>query len=204
MIELNEFAFLADDYYRLTLRRIATRFAWFFLYGCSAAGCLGLMGGDMFILLLWAIGAGVIFSLATLLIAWRFVYAKENATIFQKRNVTFDSGFCHYMLEDGTESRFPLNTITQVEVGGDYYLMYLTKHTYMPVLRAAFRSDDDRRWFEAEVVAGKAKQPNVVKAIVIYLLITTALLAAGYWLGKPTRDEQRFYEEMQQRDYERL
>lgn len=204
MLELNEFAFPSRDYYRLTLRRTATRFAWFFLYGCSAAGCLGLMGGDMFILLLWVIGAGVIFSLATFLIAWRFVYAKENATIFQKRNVTFDSGFCHYMLEDGTESRFPLNTISFIEAWDDYYLLYLTKHTYMPVLRAAFRSDDDRQRFEAEVVAGKAKQPNVAKDIVIYLLITATLLAAGYWLGKPTRDKQRFYDEMQQRDYDRL
>ncbi len=183
MIELREFDFPAGNYYRLVLRRLAVRYGWFFVYGCSVTGALALLAGYVGLLLMWVVITGVLFPLSAFFTAWKFVYAKENAAVLQKRKLTFDPPTFHILCEDGAESRVPLTQISRVETWHGYYLLYITKHNYIPVPMSAFVSEDDRQRFEAEVTAGKWKKPTFVKHVAIYLLITAALLAAGYSLG---------------------
>ena len=179
MIELNEFSFPADDYFRLVLRRLLSRLGWLFAYGGSVMGFLLLPVGHTGIWGGWMVFSGVLLLLTACAAARKFVYAKENAAIFQKRKMTFDAGMCHYVCEDGTEAKFPLTQISRVAVWRDYYLLYVTKHNYVPVPRGALASEDDRRRFEAEIVRGKEKKSGFVKHAVIYLAITAALAYVG-------------------------
>ena len=180
MIELNEFSFPAEDYFRLALRRALGRFGWIFAYVCSITGFTMLPAGNAGTWAVMMISFGILILLSAYVAGRRYVYAKENAAIYQKRKMTFDAGMGHYVCEDGTEAKFPLTQVSRVMMWRDYYLLYVTKNNFVPVLRGAFASEDDRRRFEAEVVRGKMKKSGFVKYVVIYLVITAALMTVGF------------------------
>ena len=179
-IETKEFEFPAKDYFRLALRRQIQATSWLYAYSILGLIFFSLAEHDsnrgVFIVLTLLI----VIPIVSYLKIWFLVYSKDNRNVFKKRKWVFDANEFHLSGESGVESRGPLNDLVfRATVSCDCYCLFISKLQFCPIPFTAFESEEDRLYFEKEILADKlqeAKFPWI--KFLIFFVISALLLVA--------------------------
>lgn len=180
MIELNEFAFPAKDCFRLMLQQRAARA--FLVISVLTAYYAGFTRDVMTCLIFTtvvSVGVGIFVCMQSCLL----VFTKENKALFQKRKIIFDHEMTNITMEDGCESKTPINHIIRADRTKEYYRLYMNRMSYCAVPLTAFRSEEDRKRFETEILGSKFKTRTSAKFWFTYLLLCGLAAGLGYGLG---------------------
>lgn len=118
-----------------------------------------LTNGDTEVLYMTLIAVLVLSTGITLLSRWRFVNSNKNRAFYLTRHYVMDHDKVRSFVEDGSTSVTMINSYVKAEVMGQYYLLYLSKAhcTFIPA--SSFKTDEDRQWFETNVI-GRIKKPG--------------------------------------------
>ncbi|MGL4943498.1 MAG: hypothetical protein ACRC46_09945 [Thermoguttaceae bacterium] len=156
-IELDEYAITRSDYAKLIFRSSVKRCFWVGFCGAMALLALAILSGNWFFLTITLpILLGVIGVVCTIQ-CWYNVPSPKAVHLYQKRKTSFDEDQFHIKAEDGSESHLSLSHIEYADRCWRYYRLFLNKVSYVPIPTSAFRTEDDRRRFETEILAGKLK-----------------------------------------------
>ena len=178
MIELDEFSISRDEYFRLVFRPRLKIYYW--ICACFAVVFLAMtIAFDDWKFPVVGFLTGVVAGLITVYIKCRYYLPPAN--YHQKRKLSFDADKFHAQIEDGSESHILLHHIIRADRFGGYYRLFLNRINYYPIPISAFRSEEDRRRFEAEILGDKLKTKTVPwKAILIFVLLSACLLGLAY------------------------
>ena len=102
-----------------------------------------------------------------------------------KRKMTFENGFYHIVVEDGSEGKGPLSHFVRASMSRGYYLLHMSNTYFYPIPFTAFRSEGDKVRFETEILGDKLKkETSPWKSIFLLLLLSAGLLALAYMLPR--------------------
>ena len=198
-IETKEFEFPAKDYFRLALRHQIKATFWIFAYLIMVIFASAIMSNE----LAWGVFIVLTFLIVIPIVSYlkiRFLaYSKDNRNVFKKRKWTFDAKEFHVTSESGAESHGPLDDLVfRATVSCGYYCLFAAKMQFYPLPFTAFESEEDRLYFEKEILADKFQKAKFPwKKFLIFLVISTILLGGGY-LSRPSQDSRSYdaYEEL--------
>ena len=175
MIELNEFAIPRREYLKLIAWQTLPLGLMFIALWLSfvAIGIPTFMSLIILFFYLALIG-GIFWS-----ICYQYGLSPKNTFLYQKRKISFDTDKIHIHVEDGFETHFLLSYILRVDRTGNYYRLFsLNYHFHFLIPVSAFRSEDDRKRFETEIVQKISPRATLWKWLGICLII---LFCVGFF-----------------------
>ncbi len=191
MIELDEFDFPAKDYFRVRFSRQGKTLFWFWAYLGVFWLAIALINDAWIFAFAEIVVVGVVFYALNLFISRYYAFSKENRSMLQKRKITFVGQKYHIVCEDGSESQGPMEHFLRVDLRDNYYRLWLNRLRFMPIPVSAFRSDEDRKRFEMEILGEKLKKKSFPwKAMIVFLTVSVLLIGLGCLLRDPERIEQ--------------
>jgi hypothetical protein len=180
MIELNEFEFPAKDFLRIYRWQLGIHSCWVGCYASVIVLCASIVLDVWIILPITMVILGIVYFIQIYFMSRYFAFSKNSIIMFQKRKLSFDDRKYYVTKEDGSEGNGPLSHFLYARVGKDYYLLYINGFNYLPIPKSAFRSEEDRLRFEAEIlIPALKKKPSIWKPLVIFLIISAVLIGTG-------------------------
>ncbi|MDR1140413.1 MAG: hypothetical protein LBL62_01885 [Planctomycetaceae bacterium] len=180
-IELNPFEISSKDFFRQIFWLHAKVYCWVFAYA-SIFLCGLAIATKIWIASLIGISIlAVIFTSAVMLSVGYLAFSKKAFSLRQKRTIFLDEKNCHIVCEDGLDTNIPTTYFSSIIVAEKYYRIYLSSNTFVPILKTAFRSEEDRISFETEIPGVKLQKTTItLKKIIIFLIIEAILLGLGW------------------------
>ena len=193
-IETKEFEFPAKDYFRLALRGQIPIVSWTIAYAAIVMFVLAIIADDWRVGVVGVVGLLIVIPIVSYLKIWYVAYSKDNRNVFKKRRWTFNANEFHVLSESGAESHGPLNDLVlRATVSCGYYCLFASKMLFYPLPFTAFESEEDRLYFEKEILADKFQKAKFPwRKFLIFLVISAILLGGGY-LSRPAQDS-RYYD----------
>ncbi len=197
MIELDEFEYPATDYFRYLLWYYMKVSFWLLAY--AAVGIFPvnlywtLVDGewDAFVLVFYfSLVASTLLFL--LLCALHISRSKENRHVWKRRKITFDDQMMNVVCEDGSESHSLWNHIIKARIIGKYFILFLSQQVFYPIPLSAFRSDEDRKKFETEILGPKLLKNRFPWLwLVVFVLVAAAAFGMSYHWGTQAAERYR-------------
>jgi hypothetical protein len=100
----------------------------------------------------WYLGFTIAFPILLVVQLWRYVNLKRNKLILAERFYEIDNEKISSMFDEDTFSSIKLEYFIKVVFVCDSYLLYVASNQFVLIPIDSFESDDDRRWFEDEIV----------------------------------------------------
>jgi hypothetical protein len=183
-IELNPFEISSGDFFRLIFWLHAKTYCWTFVYASIILSGLAIATKIWIASLVGISTIAVIFTLIVVLNMRYLAFSKETFLIRQKRTIFLDEKNCHIVCEDGSDANIPTTYFISIDVTDKYYRIYLSSNGFLPILKTAFRSEEDRIAFETEFFGMKLQKTMITwKKIVVFLIIGATLLGVGWCIG---------------------
>ena len=181
MIELNEFEIPRNKYRMLILFwQPLKQFCWLFAFLVVIGAAYAIFTGVWF-LFFFMLLCGLFGGLIGLVMGGQQRIPPSPHLYYQKRKIIFDMDKFHIQTEDGSEIRILLNSIIKVDCYGSFYCLFLDKFYYIPVAISAFRSAEDRKRFETDILGKKLKTRKMLWIqIIIFLLFSACLLGLAF------------------------
>jgi len=82
---------------------------------------------------------------------YRWVHAKGNANYFIESVLTVDTSFLYFKDIGGNESKVSVATFVKMTQTEDEYLLYLSQNNFSYIPKNAFKTDEDRNFFEEAI-----------------------------------------------------
>ena len=202
MIELDEFEIPQRDYFRVLFRRRIEKLAWFLAY-YTIYWCAYLIVYDDWLTFSICLLFGYTLLYGLIYMSTRkVVFNSGNDTLFQKQKITFEGQMFHAITADGAETRAPVDSrFIRAEKMHDYYLLYFDRYSGSLLPFAAFRSGDDKKRFEMEILGDKLKNRTISKKkIVVFLVISIVVVGLACLLRSPERIEMLKKERLEQQN----
>jgi hypothetical protein len=79
---------------------------------------------------------------------YRWVYAKNNANYFIESTLTADNSFLIFKDIADNESKVSVATFIKMTQTEDEFLLYLSQNNFSYIPKSAFKTDEDRDYFE--------------------------------------------------------
>ena len=180
MIELDEFEFPAKDYFWMTFWSVLSWLLYIFAFLTVFLFSWALVSNNW---MLPIIISALLFGISPFF-AYLSAYWSVDCILTLKRKMTFENGFYHIVLEDGSEGKGPLSHFAKASMSRGYYLLYMSNMYVYPIPFTAFRSEEDRVRFETEILGDKLKKETISwKSTFLFLLLSAGLLALAYLLS---------------------
>jgi hypothetical protein len=189
MIELNEFEFPAKDFLRMCRRQQGIKFFLVWAYASVFMYSLAIAEEDWITSSCFSAVMALFLFLVSYFVSRYYAFSKKNLAMFQKRTWSFDEQKYYVITEDGSEGSGPLSTFISADVWNDYYRLYVGTFACFPILKSAFRSEEDRRRFETEILAPILRKKSW-KRYVIFVIISALLLGTGFALRAATSSDE--------------
>jgi hypothetical protein len=98
----------------------------------------------------------IIFQFILVAQYWIFAHSKKNKIYLQTRHFEINTDQIVEYVEDGTSNKYSTEQFLKVMKTGRYYLLFVARNEFLYLPVSAFRSPEDREWFE-NVVEKKNK-----------------------------------------------
>lgn len=79
---------------------------------------------------------------------YRWVYAKNNANYFIESTLTVDNSFLYFKDIADNETKVSVATFVKMTQTEHEYLLYLSQNNFSYIPKSAFKTDEDRVYFE--------------------------------------------------------
>ncbi|WP_299209829.1 YcxB family protein [uncultured Dokdonia sp.] len=79
---------------------------------------------------------------------YRWVYAKSNANYFIESTLTVDNSFLYFKDIAENETKISVATFVKMTQTEHEYLLYLSQNNFSYIPKSAFKTDEDRAYFE--------------------------------------------------------
>lgn len=83
---------------------------------------------------------------------WKYAHSKDNKIFLMERFYRIDHEKIVGVMEDGTENTILLDHVIRKVGLKEFYLLYIAKTQFIYIPKASFRSGEDRKWFEDEIL----------------------------------------------------
>jgi YcxB-like protein len=102
---------------------------------------------------------GIVLPLAICLTFLRYLSSKDNKALYLSRHYSMDFDNINVVLEDGSTSSVKIGNFNKWERIAESYLIYITKSQYYIIPMSSFKSSEDLKWFEVNIL-GKISMPG--------------------------------------------
>lgn len=102
----------------------------------------------------------ILYPLLVVVQLWTFVHSRENRNIYLDRVFEIDTDKINGIMDTESYSLMKLEHFIKTDFIRNAYLLYLSKSQFVYIPAAAFETEEDRRWFDNEIIAkikGKRK-----------------------------------------------
>ena len=181
MIETKEFDIPSKFLFGLMFRQLMVIFGWISMYSSVVLFALGIIDGDLQYYMLLVVAMAGFFLTFAGFYARTLAFAKENHPITQRRTMKFGDGKYFIDCEDGTQVQAPLTRFHRAKMLCGCYLLYVNQKGYFLVPKTAFRTEEDRKRFETEILGDKLQVASLPWKKVGGLLLFSAIVI-GYAL----------------------
>ncbi len=151
MITTKKFSLSKQTYFGILVKTYF-RSRWWFPVLFWVFAILFAMDGintiDLFLVLY-----AVIFPFILLLTFRRQAYSAQNKLFLMERYFEFDTEKSTGYLTDGTAQVIMNSNFFKVFTTESYYLLYLARNQFVYIPVSAFNNEEDKKWFEAEIIA---------------------------------------------------
>ncbi len=91
---------------------------------------------------------GLLYIPVTIFKFYRWVYSKANANYFIESQLTIEDSFLYFKDIAGNESKINISSFVKVSQTENEYLLYITQNNFSYIPKSAFKTDEDRNYFE--------------------------------------------------------
>ena len=91
---------------------------------------------------------GILYIPLSLYRIYRWVYAKGNANYFIESTMSADASFLFFKDIADNETKISVASFVKMTQTKDEYLLYLSQNNFSYIPKAAFKTDEDRLFFE--------------------------------------------------------
>jgi hypothetical protein len=160
MITTSAFAPSKTDLFKVLIARYFKKKWWFF--------ALIILGGSYSAFVsnkedpsasIFILAFAIVFPLAICLSFWRYLSSKDNKALYLSRHYSMDFDNINVVLEDGSTSSVKIGNFNKWERIAKSYLIYITKSQYYIIPMSSFKSSEDMKWFEVNIL-GKISMPG--------------------------------------------
>jgi len=146
LIETENFELTSAEYFKIILKLRIKRSWWLFLIITFAPLAQFLWQNG--IPINWGlIIFGWTYPILVIIYLYFWATSKKNASLFQKRRITFEGEKMTIEIEDGSKSEVRYTSIQNVRTFGDSWLLYVARNQWIYVTKSAFKSDQDQQEF---------------------------------------------------------
>ncbi len=96
----------------------------------------------------FAVIFGIIYIPLNIYRIYRWVYAKNNANYFIESVLTVDNSFLYFKDIADNETKVSVATFVKMTQTEHEYLLYLSQNNFSYIPKSAFKTDEDRAYFE--------------------------------------------------------
>ena len=151
MIKTKRFQYTPKEFFNILMVRYIKRRWWLFAWIWILALILILIGNQDF-LTFYLIGFAIVYPVLVMFQCWRYVNSKANQLLLSERHYELDTDKINGILDEDTRSAIKLEHFIKVEFIRNTYLLFIAKNQFVYIPADAFESEEDIKWFEAEIV----------------------------------------------------
>jgi|HubBroStandDraft_6_1064221.scaffolds.fasta_scaffold1059490_1 hypothetical protein len=160
MITTTSFAPTKSDLFKVLITRYFKKKWWLILL-------IIVVGGSSLLAPHWEDSSTYLFPLTLAIVFpllicysfWRYLSSKDNRALFLSRYFSMDYENINTVLEDGSTSSVKIGNFTKWERIAGNYLIYITNTQYYIIPMSSFKSSQDLKWFEVNIL-GKISMPG--------------------------------------------
>jgi len=97
-------------------------------------------------------GLSILFPSILAIQFWRLVNSKGNKLLLYPRFYEIDNNKISGIIDEDTHSTTKLEHFIKAEFIRNTYLLFIAKNHVIYIPADSFESDDDRKWFESEII----------------------------------------------------
>jgi uncharacterized membrane protein YqjE len=152
MIKTKRFKYTPKELFKLLILRYARKRWWLFAWILILTIIMILLDNkDSFTYFL--IVFAIIYPVLLVIQFWRYVNSKANKLLLSERHYEIDQDKINGILDEDTHSTVKIEHFIKVEFIYNTYLLLIAKNQFLYIPIDAFESEDDRRWFESEILS---------------------------------------------------
>lgn len=104
----------------------------------------------------FAVIFGLLYIPLSIFRIYRWVYAKNNATYFVESVLTVDTSFLYFKDIADNETKIAVTTFVKMSQTEHEYLLYVSQNNFSYIPKTAFKTDEDRAFFEQVITENSA------------------------------------------------
>ena len=151
MIQTKQFELTSKQFFKLLVQNhIATKW-WLYMAYSVAISTLFLKPNIELIDILFII---FLFAaiIAQFVFMWYHASSKLNKKFLLKRSYSINNVAVTSEVEDGTQSELELQHVIKAKSMREHFLLFVTKNQFIFIPKNSFKSEEDLKWFEQEIV----------------------------------------------------
>jgi hypothetical protein len=152
MIKTKRFKYTPKELFRILIIRYATK-RWWLLAWIWALTIIVLIMDTQDSFTYFLIGFAVFYPILLVIQYWRYVNSKGNKILLSERFYEIENDKIHEILDEDTHSTIRLDHFIKVDFIRNTYLLFIAKNQFIYIPVTSFETDEDRNWFDAEIIS---------------------------------------------------
>lgn len=152
MVKTKRFKYTPKELFGILIMRYAKK-RWWLLAWIWTLTIIILMMDAQDSFTYFMIGFAVFYPVLLVIQYWRYVNSKSNKLLLSERFYEMENDKIHEILDEDTHSTIRLDHFIKVEFIRNTYLLFIAKNQFVYIPVDSFESDEDRNWFDAEIIS---------------------------------------------------
>lgn len=151
MIKTKRVQLTPKELFLILIQRYIKKRWWLYVWLWALAIILGLDGINDSFEVFYLVFV-VIYPILLVVQFWRFVVSKDNKLLLLGRHYEIDNEKIAGIIDSDTYSPIKLEHFIKVEMIRKTYLLFIAKSQFIYIPSDSFETNEDREWFESEIV----------------------------------------------------
>ena len=152
MIKTKRFKYTPKELFSILLMRYAKKRWWLFAW-IWILGIIMIIIDNQDSFTYFFIGFSIVYPVLLVIQFWRYVNSNSNKILLLERFYEIDNDKVNGIIDEDTHSTIKLEHFIKVEFIRNTYLLFIAKNQFVYIPVDSFESDDDRKWFESEIIS---------------------------------------------------
>lgn len=152
MIQTKRFKLTPKELFIILITRSVKKRWWFSAWIWIAAIIMIIVDSQNSLTYLM-VGFAILIPILAAIQFWRYVNSKSNKLMLHERYYEIDNDKINGILDEDTHSTIKIDHFIKVDCIRNSYLLFIAKNQFVYIPFASFESDDDRKWFETEIIS---------------------------------------------------